>query len=798
MFPHKIPHPANFSFAGHLDGDALTIGGERFRVSITTLVDNVVHLRIDEAIPRRWERGPQEANIELQTAELRGSQLTLDSGAGLEWRSHDGQTILLGTSGRTFGVSGSQWVLDWVPNAEFTFYGMGEKWGSLDRTGSNVQFWNSDVMADFPPCQWRSAELDPTYASIPYLLVRHGDRFFGLLVDNPYAVFMCAGGGFEIQEPKTPRFFLGSTNGAPSLFFLEGPTLRELTQKLQRLVGVTPRPPLWALGHHQCRWGYENAQQLRDLAEHFQEHQIPNDGLWLDIGYMDAFKVFTFSEENFESPERDIGALRERGAHVVPIVDPGVKVEPGYPVYDEGLAGNHFCSTPEGKPFTGFVWPGKTHFPDFSRPATRDWWAARVQSFARCGISGVWIDMNDPSVGAVTIDDMLFGDGGYSHAAYHNQYALGMAKATRQGLLHAAPNTRPFVLSRSASTGMARYAAVWTGDNGSSETFLQRAIAVSLNLALSGIPFNGCDVPGFAGDADDDLTVRWYKACFLFPFLRNHSCLGTRAQEPWAFSERTLRQVRSLIRLRYKLLPYLYQLFIEQERTGEAILRPVAHDFEGEPLREHDFLVGPHLLQAPLLSRREPWRQLALPATRWFGIHDGQWHDGPASLALQDTPGNTPLFIRDGSVLPMQLGERFDNRNALADIELHVVLSEGSATLCYEFDDGTSFDYASGRVTRLEATATLKDSVLRMDVTSYDASYLPLSVVIVLHTMRDVDAVEIEFEGCVRRVPLRPAQVRLMTPLRAQATARISLPELTAAPIPSGGPCAAQNHKPHR
>ena len=143
----------------------------------------------------------------------------------------------------------------------------------------------------------------------------------------------------------------------------------ELTRKLQRLSGTTPRPPLWALGHQQCRWGYRNYQDLDDLDQKFNEHGIPCDGLWLDIDYMKGFRVFTFDSNHFSDPKKQINALNKRGRHIVPIIDPGVKIDPEYDIYKRGLNANAYCLNPEGTPYVGFVWPGATAFPDFSLPA---------------------------------------------------------------------------------------------------------------------------------------------------------------------------------------------------------------------------------------------------------------------------------------------------------------------------------------------------------------------------------------------------------------------------------------------
>lgn len=327
---------------------------------------------------------------------------------------------------------------------------------------------------------------------------------------------------------------------------------------------------------------------------------------------------------------------------MVPILDPGVKNEKGYSVRDDGLRHKAFCLTPEGKPYTGFVWPSDSLFPDFSREDASRWWAAWVRRFAEHGIHGAWLDMNDPSVGPVECDNMLFNAGDEKHDSYHNQYALGMARASHAGFLAAHPDRRPFLISRSGFTGIQKYAAIWTGDNLSSDTYLKGSIPCSLNLALSGIPFNGPDVPGFARDATAELMVRWHKAGFLFPFLRNHCCRGNRHQEPWAFGARVRRIVAHLIRLRYKLMPYLYNLFIEHEDTGEAVMRPCFYDFPGDAgldRLDDQFLLGPALLHAPVVEPDGDRRKVLLPQADWFDLGAGRWRNGGRTVIANQTAG---------------------------------------------------------------------------------------------------------------------------------------------------------------
>ena len=734
MYFRKYPHPANFEFISAAAGARARLRGRPYALNVESFADGV-H-RVSVSAPG-WDRHTL-ATLTPGRRLRRGGALAAGRGFALRLRDEAGRALLESLPGCAFGVCGEASLFAFRRGADWRYYGWGEKALDLEHSGTATKFWNTDVLADFHGAEAAHARPDPFYASIPYLAVRAGDRWIGLLLHSTYPVFMDTGARIGDED----ALVLGCEGGAPVLYLLEAPSLRELTMRLQRLVGPTPRPPAWALGYHQCRWGYRSARDLEELDRRFRAARIPCDGLWLDIDYMTGFRVFTFNRTHFPAPAAALRRLAARGRRVVPILDPGVKREPGNPVFDDGRRRRVFCLNPQGAEFTGLVWPGETVFPDFSLPAARAWWAERVRRFAALGVAGAWIDMNDPSTGRVDPEAMRFGHGRLPHAAFHNEYALGMAIATRAGFAAARPDERPFLISRSGSTGMGRHAALWTGDSFSNYHHLRGAIPMSLNLALSGLPFNGPDIGGFAGDVTPQLMRDWMKLCCLFPFCRNHSCTGTRPQEPWAFDALTGDVLRHYIRLRYKLRPYLYQLFAAQEETGEAILRPLLHDFEsgtGPAMDRVDdqFLVGPAILQAPLLDERRRDRRVILPGpARWLSLHEGRWLRGGRTVSARCTERQTPMYLREGAIVPMAAGLPEDAAWRPKRVELHVVLGPGARGRfegAYTFDDGLSLEYRRGARSRLRVTAMAQRDRLAIEAVHDEKGYGRCRPVFVLY-----------------------------------------------------------------
>ena len=714
MFFNKYPHRANFSFAQGFAGETFRAGKRELRAEVRGYAGDVYHVHVE---------GPWGANRSIAELapppEAFGTRLSLDSSLGLTLRGRDGTPLLQGVPDAGFGVSGEASIWQILPGPGARFYGMGEKtFGRVELSGLRTRFWNTDVWGDFDPGQWGDRPTDPPYASVPYVVVRQSDEYVGLLLHTPYPAFFETPGQDEsrvfVEWQRTAlQLILGADGGEPNLWVVYGPTLPEVTQKLQRLLGTVPVPPLWSLGYHQSRWGYGGHEDLMALDGMFEKLQIPCDGLWLDLDYMDGYRVFTVDGAMFPEGTRPTAdALARNGRRMVPILDPGLKKEGGYEAYDEAREGGILCQNAEGGEFVGLVWPGETVFPDFSLPEGRDWWAGRVAEFAKRGFGGVWCDMNDPSTGPVDPHGMLFGKGTEGHVSRRNEYALGMVRATHEGFLWAREDERPFVLTRSASAGAARYAAVWTGDNVANRFYLANSIPCCLGMSLSGLPFCGPDLGGFGGVADEALMVDWTKAGFLFPFLRNHADRGAGRKEPWEFGK-SMGTIRRYIRLRYKLLPYLYGLFAQGEATGDPVMRPLFYHFDDAGLDAIDdqFMIGPSILQAPFLDGSSKSRAVRLPgAEPWYDAATGEWASG--EVAVRRGKESTPLYVRAGAVVPMRPGTPHTSVHDLRDVVLHVFVPEGwNGETLYEYvaDDGLSYGYRRGERSRLRVRVVSAD-----------------------------------------------------------------------------------------
>jgi alpha-glucosidase len=705
---NKIPPAINFRYVAG-SHKLLSAGNEPFIPSLADCGEDVYKYCVGSD---KWAQKSQvRLNEDAFSSPSLNSSMTLAEDGTLRITLH-GKALLRSFEGREFGVLGKKWNLSLAYDESMRFYGLGEKNTGMEKSGHICNFWNTDAFLDFGLTRSEVEATDPLYASVPYVLIEQETGCVGILLNNPYPSFMNLGAKENIanlldaSEAEPQCISIGAYDGTPELYFILGTSVKEVTRKLQRLTGITALPPLWSLGYHQCRFGYRDLADLEELDQKFDALGIPCDGLWLDIHYMDGFKVFTVDEKGFKDHSSRIERLQEKGRKIVPIIDPGVKNHPDFGVFNSGQAVDAFCKTPEGNLYSGFVWPGRTAFPDFSQARVREWWAGQVKSFTEeFAFDGYWIDMNDPSTGSSELEDMLFNDGQDSHESYHNQYALGMQEATLAGLESAIGNKRPFIISRSGFIGSQQFSAIWTGDNWSNYFHLREGIAMTLNLSLSGIPFNGPDVPGFAGEASPELAVDWHKAGFLFPFFRNHSANISPKQEPWQFEAPYCNTMIHFIRLRYKLLPYLYNLFIEHLETGDPYLRPLFYEFEDD--RENldrigdQFLVGASIMQAPIVEEGTQSREIYLPGVNWFDTATGQWLNGGTRQTLDTQLRSTGLYMKEGAMIPMQVGTPTTPEKDLSEIELHIFTktdTSGCHRYTYCFDDGETVDAPLSRV----------------------------------------------------------------------------------------------------
>ena len=615
-----------------------------------------------------------------------------------DWELYPQFTVMDGKANASLGLTG-----------EISLYGGGEVTGPLLRNGQYIKLWNTDTGAYGVDGGKR------LYQSHPWVLgVRRDGSAFGILFDSSWKS--------ELHTNSDKIEF--NTEGALfRIYIIDRESPKDVLKGLAELTGTITMPARWTLGYHQCRFSYGSEQKVREIADNFRSRNIPCDAIWMDIDYMDGYRIFTFNETTFPDPKALNEELHQKGFKAVYMIDPGAKVDKNYHVYQSGTENDVWVKRPNGEIYEGKVWPGYCAFPDFTMPKAREWWSNLYKDFLALGIDGVWNDMNEPAVtdddipeenriGTMPYDTPHRGGGNLPagpHLLYHNAYGRLMVEASYEGIMKVNPEKRPFLLTRAGLLGYQRYAATWTGDNWAGWDHLKLSVPMSITLGLSGQAFNGPDIGGFLNNTDADLWAHWLGFGVFLPFARGHACAGTNDKEPWAFGEAIENTSRIALERRYRLLPYFYTLFYESHKTGLPVMAPV---FFAAPkdlrLRSEQqaFLLGDNVLVIPAFAENP-----VLPYGIWenMTLIDGEYSD----------KYQAKLKIKGGSIVPVGKVIQSTTENSFEPLTLFVCLDEnGKAHGQLYWDAGDGWNFQCGDYSLMTFSAEKKNNQVKVSLAS--------------------------------------------------------------------------------
>ncbi|ONI05680.1 hypothetical protein PRUPE_5G018900 [Prunus persica] len=521
-----------------------------------------------------------------------------------------------------------------------SLYGTGEVSGQLERTGKRVFTWNTDAWG-------YGSGTTSLYQSHPWVLaVLPTGEALGILADTTRRC--------EIDLRKKSMIQFIAPSSYPVITFGPFPSPQAVLISLSH-----------AIGYHQCRWSYDSDKKVQQITGTFREKGIPCDVVWMDIDYMDGFRCFTFDKERFPDPKSLVKGLNQNGFKAIWMLDPGIKQEDGYFVYDSGSKNDVWILKADGRPFVGEVWPGPCVFPDYTQAKVRSWWSNLVKDFTVNGVDGIWNDMNEPAVFKTLTktmpesnihkgDDELGGCQVHSH--YHN--------------------------------------------------------------GLSGQPLSGPDIGGFAGNATPRLFGRWMGIGSMFPFCRGHSEIDTIDHEPWSFGTECEEVCRLALNRRYRLIPHIYTLFYMAHKTGTPVASPTFFADPKDPsLRklENSFLLGPLLVYSSTLpGQGMDSLQCTLPKGIWLSFDFDDSH-----------PDLPALYLQGGTIIPVgPPHQHVGESNIFDDLTLVVALDEhGKAKGVLYEDDGDGYEFMKGGFLLTHYVAELQSSIVTVKVSKTEGSW---------------------------------------------------------------------------
>lgn len=621
-------------------------------------------------------------------------------------------------------------VLSFKLEKEDLVYGLGENVRGINKRGWIFESYCSDDPN-------HAQDKKSLYGAHNFIIIHGENRSFGVFIDTPSKV------KFDIGYSEIDTLSIEVEENNYDLYIIEGNNLNEISKEFRELIGKSYVPPKWAFGYQQSRWSYATEKEIREIGRKFREKNIPIDCIYLDIDYMEKFKNFTINYESFPNFDQMVKEMKEDGIRLIPIIDAGCKIENGYDVYEEGIKKGYYCLDKEGKPFVAAVWPGKVHFPDFLNSEARLWFGKKYKFLVDKGIDGFWNDMNEPAIfyseeglnkaykiveesknknldiySFFALKDAFMGlsnsssdynsfyhnmDGNIiKHNDVHNLFGHNMTRAAAEGLDSIDKDKRFLLFSRASSIGMHRYGGIWTGDNTSLWEHLEMNVKMMPNLNMCGYLYTGADTGGFGGNCTPDLMTRWFQFSIFTPLFRNHSAMGTRNQEPFAFGEKSEKILKNLIEFRYGLVPYIYSEYMKAAINNDIMFKPLSFEYNDITSREIEdqILMGDSLMLTPIIKQNARGRYVYLPEdmlmVRAKGLNDISYEVFSKGHHYINVELEEFIFFvrKDKMIL---LGESAKNVQSIENKELNIIaFVEDKAIYELYDDDGISKDYLNG------------------------------------------------------------------------------------------------------
>lgn len=540
----------------------------------------------------------------------------------------------------------------------------------------------------------------------PFIWNRNG---FGLLVDSD---------GIQFNASATNLVAEYCSRTEVEAYLLVGTP----EQVLAAAAEVSGRPPLfpkWGMGFANTEWGITQAELTNNVAG-YRSRNIPIDLYILDFDWKD-WGGDHYGEWNWSAaryPGGASGALKSqmaaRGIQIGGIMKPRVHV------YTEQ---GGYATT------NGFWWPGQAEYSDyfsgqpvkdvdFSAAACRAWYFDHITNAFDTGMVAWWNDEADQAGGG----SMLF----------DNWQFMDMQKALYEGQ-RGHTDRRVWSINRNFWLGAQRYAyAMWSGDidGGFASMANQRErMLAAINL---GEARWGMDIGGFnnADQTTAECYARWMQFGAMVPIYRVHGQQDQQRQ-PWVYGATAEAAATAAIRLRYRLIPYIYSYDRRLHETGVGLVRPLAAAFPDDPAtanHKEAWMFGEHLLAAPVVAQGQTQKSIYLPAGTWRDFFAGTEHAGGQTIAYplnSATWADLPLFARDGAIIPLQPAQNYVGEAPVTNLDLLLLPSTGRTSFVYYDDDGETYGYETGAYYRQEITLVDGGESIQADFAAPEGSYAP-------------------------------------------------------------------------
>ena len=483
-------------------------------------------------------------------------------------------------------------------------------------------------------------------------------------------------------------------------FFIYGPGFDNVVSAYRLLTGDAPMFGKWAYGFWQCKNRYASQEELLGIALRYRRLHIPIDNIVQDWFWWYTMGEPVFDTSRYPAPKAMVDDLHENNFHLMISFWPYFR--PGTRTYEDMDRRNYFVDRTK---VGGFHPAGQALYDAFNPEARKYYWNLLDSSLFRIGVDAWWLDTTEPETegretNILVTNKVSIGNG----ARYVNMYPLMTTTAVYEGQRSTTDRKRVFILSRSAFAGSQRNAtAVWSGDVNSDWVFFKKQIPSGLNYSLSGLPYWTTDIGGFLiGNPDDpgyrELFVRWFQFGTFNPIFRVHGTRTNNQNELWSYGPDAQAIMTNFVRLRYRLLPYIYSLAWMTTSEQYTPMRALAMDFRTDVRAANvgdQFMFGPALLVNPVTEPAAASRRVYLPHATWYNFWNGQSMEGGVARDAEAPLERIPLFVRAGSIVPMGPEIEWASEKPADPVELRVYRGADGKFTLYE-DEGDNYNYEKG------------------------------------------------------------------------------------------------------
>ena len=484
-------------------------------------------------------------------------------------------------------------------------------------------------------------------------------------------------------------------SGRKTYQIVVGESWYDLMDNYTDLTGKQPMLPRWALGNFATRFGYHSQEEVETTIAKFKEEKIPVDAVILDLFWFGkeiqgTLGNFEFLRDSFPNPERMIKDLKSQNIETILITEPYVLQTSKK--WDEAVAQNILARDTLGNPGVFEFYFGKGGIIDIYKEEGNQWFKNIYKEILSKGVNGIWGDLGEPEAHPFWVQHHTG-----SAQEVHNIYGHDWAKLVYEASLEANPEKRPFILMRAGYSGSQRYGLIpWSGDVNRSWGGLSRQVEIALQMSMQGLAYMHSDLGGFAGpNLDDELYVRWLQYGVFQPIFRPHAQESV-PSEPAFRSEKAKRLASFAIQMRYRMLPYNYNLMFQNYKNGTQLMRPLFFEEPDNPeLFEYTetYLWGNDVLVAPVLEPGKAEQTVYFPVTsHWFNIETDEIIAGGQTKLIKTHPAYIPTYVRAGAFMPlarpMQTTAAYDDANFQLQYYHHDEVSQSRRD--FYFDDGTT------------------------------------------------------------------------------------------------------------